>query len=547
MWVTVNGTSHEIDQGMTYEQLADRLSYGDVVMLAQEGNRLTELRGEVKDGAEITFLTTDSAAGYLTYKRSMNLLLFKAASDVLETEDKPEITILHSVGNAWYYEIRPEQIQITDEMVEKIEERMLDLVKQDLTIHKRSISTDEAIAYFKEKGCMDKVSLLKYRRSSKTNIYGLEGYWDYYYGYMVPSTGRLKHFKLQKEGNYLLLQIPKQGETEIQEPVHLPKLLRVLERSKQWSETMKVSTVGALNDVVTYGDIHQLILVQEALQENLISRIAQEIVDGKKKIILIAGPSSSGKTTFSHRLSIQLKIHGLQPHPIALDDFFRDRIYSPKDENGEYDFESILCLDIPLFDQCMRDLLDGKEVILPKYNFLTGKSEKYEKPMQIHENDVLIIEGIHGLNEDLSKNLPQDCKYKIYVSALTQLAIDDHNRIPTTDGRLIRRIIRDARTRGVDAQSTIARWKSVRAGEERNIFPYQEMADVMFNSAQVYELAVLKQYAEPLLFSVPRDSIEYQEAKRLLKFFDYFLTIKSEDIPRSSILREFIGGGCFHT
>jgi uridine kinase len=308
---------------------------------------------------------------------------------------------------------------------------------------------------------------------------------------------------------------------------------------------MHVSHVGDLNEVITRGNIHELILVQEALQENLLNKIASRILETKKRMILIAGPSSSGKTTFSHRLAVQLKIHGLNPHPIALDDFFKDRKYAPKDENGEYDFESIECLNLELFHACMNDLLEGKEVVMPRYNFITGVSERTKKPMKIAQNDVLIIEGIHGLNRQLSEQLPPNCEYKIYVSALTQLALDKHNRIPTSDGRLIRRIVRDARCRGEDAQSTIARWNSVRAGEEKNIFPYQEEADMMFNSAQVYELAVLKQYAEPLLYAVPRDSAEYHEAKRLLKFFDYFLNINSEEIPRSSILREFIGGGCF--
>lgn len=544
--VTVKDRIYQVEEGTTYEQLSDQLGLSDCSMLAQQNQKLKELQMEIKEGGEIEFLTASSGPGYLTYKRSANLLFFKAVYDVLGDKDHLNVTILHSVGNALFYELNREDNILFKELAEQIQNRMTELVSMDLPIQKFTMGTQDAVEHFAKLKRYDKVELLKYRRSSKTNLYRIDDYEDYFYGYMLPRTGKLKYFQVDTMGQYLLLRLPKREEPEKIPPLKSqPKLLRVLQRSKEWSKTMGISDVGSLNDVITRGEIQELILVQEALQENLLNKIAREIVDKNKQIILIAGPSSSGKTTFSHRLAIQLKIHGLRPHPISLDDFFRDRHDSPKDEYGNYDFESIGCLDIPLFHQCMTDLLDGKEVVMPRYNFITGISERMEKPLKIQKNDVLIIEGIHGLNEKLSKDLPKECKYKIYVSALTQLAIDQHNRIPTTDGRLIRRIVRDAQFRGVDARSTIARWHSVRAGEERNIFPYQEEADVMFNSAQVYELAVLKQYAEPLLFAVPRDSVEYQEAKRLLKFFDYFLNVKSEDIPRSSILREFIGGGCF--
>ena len=544
--VTVKDRIYQVEEGTTYEQLSDQLGLSDCAMLAQQNQKLKELQMEIKEDGEIEFLTASSGPGYLTYKRSANLLFFKAVYDVLGDKDHLNVTILHSVGNALFYELNREDKILFKDLAEQIQNRMTELVSMDLPIQKFTMGTQDAVDHFGKLKRYDKVELLKYRRSSKTNLYRIDDYEDYFYGYMLPRTGKLKYFQVDTMGQYLLLRLPKREEPEKIPPLKpQPKLLRVLQRSKEWSKTMGISDVGSLNDVITRGEIQELILVQEALQENLLNKIAREIVDKNKRIILIAGPSSSGKTTFSHRLAIQLKIHGLRPHPISLDDFFRDRHYSPKDEYGNYDFESIECLDIPLFHQCMLNLLDGKEVVMPRYNFISGISERMEKPLKIQKNDVLIIEGIHGLNEKLSKDLPKECKYKIYVSALTQLAIDQHNRIPTTDGRLIRRIVRDAQFRGVDARSTIARWHSVRAGEERNIFPYQEEADVMFNSAQVYEPAVLKQYAEPLLFAVPRDSVEYQEAKRLLKFFDYFLNVKSEDIPRSSILREFIGGGCF--
>lgn len=544
--VFVKDRKIELPEETTYEQLAERLGLGNEIMLVQTGNVLKELRKYVQDGEKIEFLSTSSSPGYLTYKRSMNLLFYKAIGDILGLQAARDITILHSVGNAYYYEFCEQKIEVTDELAQKIQAQMERLVELDLPIEKYNMRTADAIAHFQKQNCMDKVNVLKYRRSSRTNIYRIGDYDDYFYGYMVPSTKRLHFFRVECQEKYLLLRLPKKAQpSEIPLLESRPKFLHVLERSKEWSRTMQVAHVGDLNEVITSGNIHELILVQEALQENLLYKIAKEILEKHKRIVLVAGPSSSGKTTFSHRLAIQLKIHGLNPHPIALDDFFRDRNLAPRDENGEYDFESLDCLNIELFNQCILELLSGKEVILPRYNFINGVSEWAKVPTKIEKNDVLIIEGIHGLNENLSYNLPADCKYKIYVSALTQLAIDQHNRIPTTDGRLIRRIVRDARCRGNDARSTIARWNSVRAGEEKNIFPYQEQADVMFNSAQVYELAVLKQYAEPLLFAVPCDCMEYQEAKRLLKFFDYFLNIRSEDIPLSSILREFIGGGCF--
>jgi len=545
--VTAGGRQLEISEHITYEQLAQQLGLEDIMLVQVGENQLKELQKVVLDGENIEFLDTSSAPGYLTYKRSINLLLCKAVHDVLGEEAGRNLVILHSVGNAYYYEMKMCNANLSEEAAVRIQKRMEELVEADVKIEKYNMRTEDAVRYFEEQKRMDKVNLIKYRRSSRTNIYCIDGYEDYFYGYMVPSAGKLKYFQLEYREPYLLLRLPKRKEPRIIPPLEdRPKLLRVLERSKDWSETMHVAHVGDLNEIVTHGKINDLILVQEALQENLLYKIARDITEKGKRIILIAGPSSSGKTTFSHRLAIQLRIVGLNPHPIALDDFFKHRHLAPLDEHGEYDFESIECLQIDLFNQCMNDLLEGKEVRMPRYNFISGMSEWQEESMRIEKNDVLIIEGIHGLNEKLSQHLPSKYKYKIYVSALTQLSLDQHNRIPTTDGRLIRRIVRDARSRGTDARSTIARWNSVRMGEEKNIFPYQEEADVMFNSAQVYELAVLKQYAEPLLFAVPRESKEYQEAKRLLKFFDYFLNISSDAIPRSSILREFIGGGCFH-
>ena len=323
------------------------------------------------------------------------------------------------------------------------------------------------------------------------------------------------------------------------------KLFTVLKTSDDWGTMLGVNHVGDLNDEITSGGINELMLVQEALQEKQIAHIADMIQEGDKKIVLIAGPSSSGKTTFSHRLSVQLRAHGLRPYPLALDNYFVDREFTPRDEDGNFDFECLEAMDLALFRSDMAKLLAGEEINLPTFNFQLGKKEYKGKKLKLNDGDVLVAEGIHALNPQMTVGLPDDSKFKIYISALTQLNVDEHNRIPTTDGRLIRRIVRDARTRGHNAQATIAMWPSVRRGEEKYIFPFQEEADVMFNSALIYELSVIKQYAEPLLFAVPKDSFEYYEAKRLLKFLDYFLGVEVTNIAKNSIIREFVGGGCF--
>ena len=363
----------------------------------------------------------------------------------------------------------------------------------------------------------------------------------------MQNTGYLKYFDLKLYKDGVLLLLPERSDPR--KVAQVPKLERIYQTLRETGELgkkLQVSTVGDLNEQITSGRMNELILVQEALMEKKLGDIAEMIAaKPDKKIVMIAGPSSSGKTTFSHRLSIQLRAKGLIPHPIAVDNYFVNRVNSPRDENGDYDYESLECIDVKQFNQDMTDLLAGRQVAMPTYNFLTGEREYRGDWLKLGDGDILVIEGIHCLNEKLSYSLPKENKFKIYISALSQLNIDEHNRIPTTDGRLLRRIVRDARTRGASAQDTIQRWPSVRRGEDSNIFPYQEDADVIFNSALVYELAVLKLYAEPALFSVPRSSAEYVEAKRLLKFLDYFLGVSSEDIPKNSIMREFIGGSCF--
>ena len=378
--------------------------------------------------------------------------------------------------------------------------------------------------------------------------YSMNEFEDYYYGYMVPDASYLPYFELHLYDEGFVIQMPEKDAPTVVpsfRPQH--KLFQVLKESTKWGDIQNIETVGALNDKITNGDIQDMILVQEAMQEKKIAEIAEMIANKSDiKFVLIAGPSSSGKTTFSHRLSIQLRANGLVPHPIAVDNYFVEREKTPKDKDGNYNFECLEAIDAELFNQDMLDLLSGKEVALPTFNFKTGKREYSGETKKLGEQDVLVMEGIHCLNDAMTYKLSKENKFKIYISALTQLNIDEHNRIPTTDGRLIRRMVRDARTRGASAKQTIAMWPSVRKGEEENIFPYQEDADVMFNSALIYELAVLKLYAEPILFGIEKDCEEYVEAKRLLKFLDYFIGVGSENIPANSLLREFVGGGCFN-
>ena len=420
-------------------------------------------------------------------------------------------------------------------------------MSQNLPIEKRSIPVEEAIEHFTRHGMTDKARLFRFRRSSSVNVYLLDGFEDYYYGYMVPSTGYLKYFKLIPYDEGFVLEFPPRKTPETFGPFHeQPKVFQTLKSSTKWGEILNVGTVGALNEQISEGNVGNIILAQEAIMEKGLGDIAAEIASRPdKKLIMIAGPSSSGKTTFSHRLSIQLMAHGLKPHPIAVDNYFVERVNTPKDENGQYNFECLEAMDIELFNQQMSALLRGEKVFMPTFNFITGMKEYKGNSLKLGPEDVLVIEGIHCLNDALSYSLPAENKFKIYVSALTQMNIDEHNRIPTTDGRLIRRMVRDARTRGASAQKTISMWPSVRRGEDENIFPYQESADVVFNSALIYELAVLKQYAEPLLFGIRPEDPEYLEAKRLLKFLNYFQGIDSNLIPGNSILREFIGGSFF--
>ncbi len=529
-------------------ELAKRVQaeYDADIVLAQLNGKLMELHKEVFADSEITWVTTKDSAGSLAYKRSATLIMLKAIYDLIPKEKLEKVKVDFSLSKGYYCVIKG-NVKVDDNLIAAVENRMREIVAADIPVIKQTVSTSEAVERFRKHGMFDKVELFKYRRSSQVNLYSIDGFEDYYYGYMVPSTGYIKYFKLYAYDEGFVIQFPLREKPDTVppfEPQH--KLFKVLKETSAWGEMLGVDTVGELNNVISRGRINELILVQEALQEKKLAEIAETIAkDRTKKFIMIAGPSSSGKTTTSYRLAIQLRAHGLIPHQISLDNYFVDRHLTPLDENGNYNFECLEALDIEQFNKDMTDLLNLKTVELPTFNFKTGKREYNGNYMTLGENDVLVIEGIHGLNDRLSYTLPKESKYKIYLSALTQLNVDEHNRIPTTDTRLLRRMVRDSRTRGSSAQKTIAMWGSVRRGEELNIFPFQEDADVIFNSASIYELAVLKQFAEPLLFNIKPEEPEYQEAKRLLKFLDYFLGVTTDIIPINSIVREFVGGSCF--
>lgn len=547
--VQIGNESKQYAVGTTYQKIAEDYQQEyehQIVLVSLNGNRLQELRRTLEKDCRIEFVTTAQQIGHETYRRSMSFLLVKAVHDVGGHENVERVRIHFSVSKGYYCTIEG-NVMLNDAFLTDVEQRMRELSSAGIPIQKHSMRTSEAVELFHKHGMYDKERLFEYRRSSSVNVYTINEFDDYYYGYMVPDTSYLKYFSLHLYDEGFVLQMPTMEEPE-KVPTFEPqkKLFQVLKDSVSWGDMQDIETVGALNDRITKDDMQDAVLVQEAQQERHIGEIAKQIAQHPDvKMVLIAGPSSSGKTTFSHRLSIQLRVNGLTPHPIAVDNYFVDREKTPRDKDGNYNFECLEAIDIDRFNKDMQALLNGEEAYLPIFNFKTGKRMESSKPKRLGSRDILVIEGIHCLNPKLTEMLDDGNKFKIYISALTQLNIDEHNRIPSTDGRLIRRIVRDARTRGTSASETIAMWKSVRSGEEKNIFPFQEEADVMFNSSLLYELAVLKQYVEPLLFGVDKQSPEYTEAKRLLKFFDYFVGIGSEFIPTNSLLREFIGGGCF--
>lgn len=546
--VTVDGKAMAIDKEMTLEMLAQTVQNPEEarIILAVVNGKLTELFKKVEDGTDVTFKSADSTNGYMAFRRSACLVLLKAFQDVMGQDFNDVIELKHIVGSSVYCECASGQI-LSEDILKKVENRMKELIASDLKIEKTHVCIEEIDQHFSPARSEELKRMLRFRVHSHMNVYMLGDYADYFYGYMAPSTGYVTFYGLESYGEGFLLHLPARKKTKEEFSfVPSPKLFRTLEQSKDWAKTMKVATVGDLNQCIAEGKMQNLILVQEALMEKRIGEIADEIVSAGKKVVLIAGPSSSGKTSFSHRLAIQLMAHGLDPHPIAMDDYFVDREKNPIDpKTGKYDFEALEAVDIHTLNQDILALLAGREVPMPTFNFVTGLREYKGKTLKLGEKGILVIEGIHGLNEKATSEIPKEDKYKIYISALTSINVDSHNRIAASDGRLLRRMVRDVTGRGASPEKTISMWSSVRAGEERNIFPYQEEADVMFNSSLIYEISILKQYAQPLLYQVNPNTPEGIQAKRLLKFLSYFIGTDSASVPNNSVLREFIGGSCF--
>jgi len=547
--ITINGEQKQYPQGTTYETIVEpyKEQYDGMIALVSANGKIRELFKKVTKDCTVDFFTLKDDVGHKTYVRTATMLFLKGVFDLFGEEIAQKCKVEFTIGNG-YYICSKGMVEANEENAAKIKARMLELVELKTPFMKRSYPLDDAMELFKEHGMKDKEKLFRYRRSSFVNIYEIDGYYDYYYGYMLPNAGYVKWFDVIPYDEGFMLLLPSKKNPGVVVPFAERKMLfETLKESDEWGRKVGIETVGDLNEQICSGSLSEMILVQEAEQERKIGEIAKDIVKrGNVKFIMIAGPSSSGKTSFSHRLSIQLRTLGKTPHPIALDDYFVDREKTPLDENGKYNFECLEAIDVKQFNDDMVRLLNGERVELPTFNFKIGKREYRGNYKQLGPDDILVIEGIHGLNDKMSYALPSESKFKIYISALTNINVDEHNRIPTTDGRLLRRMIRDARTRGTDARRTIEMWPSVRRGEEENIFPFQEQADAMFNSVLIYELAVIKQFAEPLLFQIPKDAPEYYEAKRLLKFLDYFLNVTSESLPNNSICREFVGGSCFN-
>jgi len=539
------GTILEVDKGITLEELKNKVEseYNALIVAAKVNNNLKELKFTIDEDAEIEFVDLSTSIGHRIYQRSLSFVFIRAAMELLPG---CSVSVEHSLSKGLYCEIKYES-PISEKNVEAIEQRMKEIIDQDVPFEKKSIPKEEAREIFKEFEMGAKEKLLKYRQKDSINIYSCGWLKNYFYGYMVPSTGYLKSFKLRFYMPGVIIQFPtKEEPSKIPEFKEQPKLASIFREAEEWGNILNVGYVANLNEVIEKNKHPELIRVAEALHEKKVAQIADMITKNNKRVVLIAGPSSSGKTTFAQRLLIQLKVNGLNPITLSTDDYFVDRELTPKDEEGNYDFEALEAVDVDLFNEHLTQLIQGQEVHIPTFNFLIGKREYKGNKLRIHRDQPIIIEGIHGLNEKLTCDIPHDKKFKIYISALTQLNIDNHNRIPTTDTRLIRRMVRDSKYRGHSALTTLRTWKSVRRGEERNIFPFQEDADVMFNSALVYELAVLKKYAEPLLKEIDDKEPEYAEAKRLLKFLSYFKSIDDEKhILQTSILKEFVGGSCF--
>nr|WP_326216096.1 nucleoside kinase [uncultured Oscillibacter sp.] len=548
MKVNVDGVEHIYPKGTLYQAIAADFQegYAHDILLVNRNGKLCELHKALDRDCTLKMITVEEKPGMQTYERSVVFLMLKAFYDVVRKENVERVSVEYSISHALFIRAKG-AFTLGQELLNQVEGRMRAISEQAVPIRKESINTDDAVELFRKTQMYDKAQLLSFRINSHVNIYFLDEFSDYFYGYMVPDTGYLKCFGLQLFESGFVLRLPDQKNPSQLGAFHPSmKVFRELYDATLRSEALHISNVAEMNGVISQGNATHMILAHEAMMEKKIGDIAGEIAARKDvRFVMIAGPSSSGKTTFSHRLSTQLLACGLHPHAIATDNYFKNRSETPLDQNGQYDFESLGAMDVEQFNADMTRLLRGETVEIPQFNFKKGVREYNGDYLTLGAQDVLVIEGIHCLNDQLSYSLPKESKYKIYISCLTTLNVDDHNYIPTTDARLLRRIERDARTRGYSARATIQMWPSVRRGEENNIFPFQDSADMIFNSALIYEIALLKPFVEPLLFGVPKDCEEYIEAKRLLKFLNYFLPIPADDVPKTSLMREFIGGGCY--
>lgn len=519
-----------------------KMTHGPVS--ARVNNKVEGMHYRVYNSKDVEFLDMTTASGSRAYTRTLFFVLCKAVQDIYPATD---VVIDIPVSNGFYVDIRLGR-PVVDEDVNIIRRRMQEIIDARMPIRRFTVPTEDAITLFQEKGDVEKVKLLKTSGSIYTTYYKIGEYVDYYYGTLLTNTSQLYLFGLEKYYDGMLLRIPSpKNPDELGEMTRQDKMFDIFKEHHRWQEILGIRTVGDFNQAIEAGHATDIINISEALQEKKLAKIAEDIAQRKGvKLVLLAGPSSSGKTTSCKRLSIQLAVNGLKPLQISLDDYFVDRDKTPKDENGEYDFESIYALNLDLLNDQFNALFRGEEVDLPKYDFPSGKSIKSGKKLKLEPNNVLVVEGIHALNPELTAHIPEEQIYRVYASALTTILLDNHNYIPTTDNRLLRRIIRDYKYRGVSAQETIHRWPSVRAGENKWIFPFQENADAMLNTAMLYELSVLKMQAEPLLQQVPENCEEYAEAYRLLKFLKYFKGIPYNNLPPTSLLREFLGGSSFH-
>ena len=542
--ISANGTKLQVPQGTTLGEISAQIKNNHPFLIAKIGNSLLEMHRKIDRDCDIQFLDLTTDSGYRVYQRSMVFVMILAAREILGRSAR--VVVEHSINKNYFCEILDSDVQFTQEILSQIKNKMQEIIDRDEEIVKQSFFLEDGVRIAKEMNLPDKVKLLPYRTTTSVNFYRLDWFYDYFYGPMAPRTGVLEKFDLQLQNSGFMLIFPKQQQPHLlSELKNVGKISQVFRESNNWARILKIDTVGALNDKICQGEAGEVIRTTEALHEKSIAQIADKILGAGKKVVLIAGPSSSGKTTFSHRLCVQLQVNGLKPHVISLDDYYVNRENTPLDEFGKYNFESLYAIDVPKFNEDLQNLLSGQVVDMPKYNFQTGMREYKNKFLKLEDGDVLVIEGIHGLNPELSKSVSDNNKFKIFISALTQLNLDDHNRIPTTDTRIIRRIVRDSQFRGFDAKRTIELWPSVVRGESENIFPFQDQADAIFNSALIYEMCVLKSHAMPQLFAIDRTAPEFLEASRLLKFLDCFMTILEKEVPSNSLLREFIGGSCF--